>query len=527
MGSTRNLQVSILLLVLLGLIITHMSSAEKILMVPMPIFSSHWTIEASIGQALVDKGHVITVVVEEDIVEKRRAERPDFIFETFPDHGVGARLREFQDDLYGMAESMSIYQEQWAFASAIEWANKHCDYLLGKSRDLLGRLKTAQYSVVISDPLLRCGTIVAAQIRVPHVANSASMFIDEMATGVPFPVAYVPEVTSQLTDQMTFLQRVQNVGFIGLSQIAKRWLYGYIYDDLVRKYVSDKESTQSVTSRTDLWLYQTDTVLGFPRPSMPNMVQVGGLTVRAGAPLSQDMEDFMQSSGDYGVIIVSFGSMVQKMPTVKKEMFAAVFAQLRQKVVWRYVGEKPTGLGNNTKLMSWLPQNDLLAHPKTQAFLSHAGLNGAYEALYHGVPMVCLPLFGDQPGSAARVVAKGLGVKLDFGTVTSDELYQAVRDVLTNNSYRETAARLSRLYRDQPQTAMERAVWWIEHVIKHGGLPHLRARAVELPFYQYYLLDVAALLLAVCSAVLGTVWCSCSLVCRKICCKTGGKLKSQ
>ncbi|XP_066289193.1 UDP-glucuronosyltransferase 1A5-like [Branchiostoma lanceolatum] len=116
---------------------------------------------------------------------------------------------------------------------------------------------------------------------------------------------------------------------------------------------------------------------------------------------------------------------------------------------------------------------------------------------------------------------------MDFGTVTSDELYQAVRDALTNNSYRETVARLSRLYRDQPQTAMERAVWWIEHVIKHGGLPHLRARAVELPFYQYYLLDVAACLLAVCSAVLGTVWCSCSLVCRKICFKTGGKLKSQ
>ncbi|XP_066289817.1 UDP-glucuronosyltransferase 2C1-like [Branchiostoma lanceolatum] len=326
---------------------------------------------------------------------------------------------------------------------------------------------------------------------------------------------------------MTYLQRVQNVGFYGLVSTFRSWIYGYVYDDLIRKHLSERETFESLASRTDLWLYQSDTVLGFPRPSMPNMVPVGGLTVRAGAPLSKDMEDFMQSSGDDGVIVVSFGSMVQKMSTERKEMFAAVFAQLRQKVVWRDVGEKPTGLGNNTKLMSWLPQNHLLAHPKTRAFVSHAGLNGVYEALYHGVPMVCLPLFSDHPGSAARVQARGLGVKLDFGTVTSDELYQAVLDVLTNNSYRETAARLSRLYRDQPQTAMERAVWWIEHVIKHGGLPHLRARAVDLPFYQYYLLDVAACLLAVCSAVLGTVWCSCSLVCRKICCKAGGKLKSQ
>eukprot|EP00058_Branchiostoma_floridae_P009846 XP_002595334.1 hypothetical protein BRAFLDRAFT_87571 [Branchiostoma floridae] len=94
-------------------------------------------------------------------------------------------------------------------------------------------------------------------------------------------------------------------------------------------------------------------------------------------------------------------------------------------------------------------------------------------------------------------------------------------------SYRETAARLSRLHRDQPQSPMERAVWWIEHVIKHGGLPHLRARAVELPWYQYYLLDVAAFLLGICSAVLGTLWYSCTFVCMKVCCKRGGKLKSQ
>ncbi|XP_078604051.1 UDP-glucuronosyltransferase 2C1-like [Branchiostoma floridae x Branchiostoma japonicum] len=239
------------------------------------------------------------------------------------------------------------------------------------------------------------------------------------------------------------------------------------------------------------------------------------------------MEDFMQSSGDDGVIVVSFGSMVQTMSTERKEMFAAVFARLRQKVVWRYAGEKPACLGSNTKLMSWLPQNDLLAHPKTRAFVTHVGKNSMYEALYHGVPMVCFPLFGDQPGNAARVVARGLGVSLDFRTVTSDQLYHALLRVLTNNSYRETAARLSRLHRDQPQSPMERAVWSIEHVIKHGGLPHLRARAVELPWYQYYLLDVAAFLLGICSAVLGTLWYSCSFVCRKVCCKRGGKLKSQ
>ncbi|XP_078604034.1 UDP-glucuronosyltransferase 2C1-like [Branchiostoma floridae x Branchiostoma japonicum] len=532
MGGRPKLHCPINLLVLLCLVLSHMSSAEKVLFVPMPMLYSHWMVEASIGQALMDRGHTVTVVVEEDIVEKRRAERPDFTFETFQDEGFGSRLREFLDDFYGMSERISANDELRLRVQMTEWAKKHCEHLLGKGEqdnDLLQRLKTEHYSVVISDPGFRCGTIVAANLGIPHVTTCPDdgTFIDKMATGVPLPLAYVPSIELQLTDQMTFLQRMENTCFFGVSTILSSLFYAYGYDDLVRKYFSEKETIHSLLSHTDLWLYQTDTVLGFPRPSMPNIVQVGGLTVRAGVPLSKDLEDFMQSSEDDGVIVVSFGSIVQTMSKERREMFAAVFAQLRQKVVWRYPGEKPVGLGNNTKLMSWLPQNDLLAHSKTRAFVNHAGLNGVYEALYHGVPMVCFPLFGDHPGNAARVVARGLGISLDFSTVTSDQLYKAVLHVLTNSSYRETAARLSRLHRDQPQSPMERAVWWIEHVIKHGGLPHLRARAVELPWYQYYLLDVAVFLLGICSAVLGTLWYSCSFVCRKVCCKRGGKIKSQ
>ncbi|XP_066270879.1 UDP-glucuronosyltransferase 2C1-like [Branchiostoma lanceolatum] len=528
MASTPKLQCSGILLILLGLTNIHWSNEEKILLVPMPMLNSHWMVEAAMGQALVDRGHVVTAVVEKDIVDKRRAERPDFMFETFQDHGVGKRLREFQDQVFVMARPMSITEKHQVLPYLYESQKEHCNHLLDD--EMLGNLKRANYSVVISDPFFLCGTILAANISVPYVAirSAGGIALDKMtaATGLPLPLAYVPSILLDFTDQMTFLQRVGNVLTFGFSSISRQWVETGVFDYLSSKCLSQKDTIQSLMSSTDLWLSQTDNVLDFPRPSMPNTVQVGGLTVRTGVPLSEDLEGFMQSSSDDGVVIVSFGSMIGTMSTEKKEIFAAAFAQLRQKVVWRYVGERPTGVGNNTRLMSWLPQNDLLAHPKTRAFVTHAGLNGVYEALYHGVPMVCLPQFLDTPGIAARVVARGLGVKLDLMTVTSDELSRAVTHVLTNNSYRKTAARLSRLYRDQPQSPMERAAWWIEHVIKHGGLPHLRARAVDLPFYQYYLLDVAACLLAVCSAVLGTVWCSCLLVCSKIYCKTGGKLKS-
>ncbi|XP_035693386.1 UDP-glucuronosyltransferase 1-5-like [Branchiostoma floridae] len=525
MGS--KLRCTVVLFLVLGLLTSHRTSAEKVLMFPTPGFYSHWLVLAEIGQALVDRGHTVTVVLPQDLVDARRAERSGFWFETFQDHGTGARIKELIDYNVAMAgqASTSIFHTLEAGINMTGTMTRHCDLLLRDST-LVGRLRAAQYSVVLTEPIFPCGALMAAHVdaKLPNVAvlRYDVYFQDVKATGVPHPLSYVTSVETDLTDQMTFLQRFQNVGFYSLVHVAAS-----VYDGVAREYLGEGVTTQSVMSRTTLWLYQTDPVLDFPRPTMPNMVHVGGLNVREAAPLPKDLEAFMQSSGQHGVVIVSFGTIVKTMESEQIEVFTAAFARLRQKVVWRYTGEKPAGLGNNTKLMAWLPQNDLLGHPKTRVFITHAGYNGVCETLHHGVPMVCLPQFGDHPGNTAQVVARGLGVKLDINRVTSDELYQAILYVLTNNSYRDTAAHLSCLHRDQPQSPMERAVWWIEHVIKHGGLPHLRARAVELPWYQYYLLDVAAFLLAVCAAVLGAVWYSCSFICRKCCCKRENKIKSQ
>jgi glucuronosyltransferase len=54
--------------------------------------------------------------------------------------------------------------------------------------------------------------------------------------------------------------------------------------------------------------------------------------------------------------------------------------------------------------------------------------------------------------------------------------------------------RLSAVYKDQPQTPLERAVYWTEYVIRHKGAPHLRSAAADLSWYQYLLLDVMLVL---------------------------------
>jgi len=74
--------------------------------------------------------------------------------------------------------------------------------------------------------------------------------------------------------------------------------------------------------------------------------------------------------------------------------------------------------------------------------------------------------------------------------------------------------------RDQPRTPLEQAVYWTEYVIRHKGAPHLRSGVLDLAWYQYFLLDViAVLVLAIVSLLLILL-----LVCRVILKKLiGGK----
>ncbi|MFJ8441346.1 glycosyltransferase [Kitasatospora griseola] len=54
---------------------------------------------------------------------------------------------------------------------------------------------------------------------------------------------------------------------------------------------------------------------------------------------------------------------------------------------------------------------------RATAFVSHAGLNSALEALRYGVGLVAVPQAPEQAANAARLVELGLGERLGAGTV--------------------------------------------------------------------------------------------------------------
>lgn len=56
---------------------------------------------------------------------------------------------------------------------------------------------------------------------------------------------------------------------------------------------------------------------------------------------------------------------------------------------------------------------------------------------------------------------------------------------------------LSIAFKDRPLPPQKSVVYWTEYVIKHNGTSHLESVGSELPFYQYFMLDIFTFIAAV------------------------------
>lgn len=476
-----------------------------------PLDGSNWVNMKVLIEELHAKGHDVTVIRVSDswyITEKSPFYTSITLsipggfeenFETFLSQQLEIRLQG--KPTYFWSPIWTRYQIRQVILEQFSQLHKRMSEVIihmFEDKNLMHSLHDAKYDLVLTDPSIGGGTILAHRLQVPLVFNVRWTTQGEAHLLIaPSPLSYIPFTATELTDKMTFPQRVKNVLSYSLGMYIQSSLSEPHYKPVVRKYFGPDVDYSTFVLDADIWLMRTDFVFEFPRPTMPNIVYMGGFQCKPAKPLPADVEDFVQSSGDHGVIVMTLGTLVRSLPQDVTEEIAAAFAQLPQKVVWRHIGQRPANLGNNTLLVNWLPQNDLLGHPKTRAFVTHGGTNGVQEAIYHGVPVVGLPLFFDQPDNLSRIRAKGGAVIVDIAMLDRHIFAEALVAVLYNTSYKENMQMLSRLHRDQPMKPLDQAVFWIEYVIRHKGARHLQSHSNKMSWFVYKSIDVMAALLAV------------------------------
>ncbi|XP_045570329.1 UDP-glucuronosyltransferase isoform X2 [Salmo salar] len=473
----------------------------RLLVVPMD--GSHWVGVKAISEEIGRRGHQVTVVIPE--VSMRLGPSSHCRTVSYPvpysQETVDMLMDKHKDNL--RAATLPLVERMTHHMANIQ---NFSSFILTTAESLLFNttlitsLEQQGFDAVLTDPLVPTGSLLARRLGVPSVGllRGIPCGLDLASAACPSPPSYVPRFFTKYTHSMSFPQRVGNVLVSLVEPLLCRLLY-WRFDQLANRFLGEDVGVAEVLADTALWLLRYDFTLEFPRPLMPNMVLVGGINCHVRNPLPKELEQWV--SGDHGFIVFSLGSMVASLPDDITLVFLQAFTLIPQKVLWRYSGPVPGNIPDNVKMMKWIPQNDLLAHHGARAFLTHSGTHGLYEGVCHAVPMVMLPLFGDQPDNAQRLASKGVGVVLDINHITVETLLQALDEVVNNPRYKSSVLKLSAIHKDQPVDPLELSVYWTEFVMRHKGAAHLRAAAQDLNWFQYHSLDVIGLLIVVASAV--------------------------
>ncbi|MGF1485613.1 MAG: glycosyltransferase, partial [Prochloraceae cyanobacterium] len=144
------------------------------------------------------------------------------------------------------------------------------------------------------------------------------------------------------------------------------------------------------------------------------------------------------------LIYASMGTLQNRQVDVF-EKIAAACANLEAQLVISLGGantpESLPKLPGNPIVVGYAPQLEIL--PKAALVITHAGMNTTLESLTYGVPMVAIPVTNDQFGISARIVWTGTGEAIPRSKLTTSQLENAVRKVLTADSYKKNAMRLN------------------------------------------------------------------------------------
>jgi UDP:flavonoid glycosyltransferase YjiC (YdhE family) len=172
-----------------------------------------------------------------------------------------------------------------------------------------------------------------------------------------------------------------------------------------------------------------------PRPANAHFLR----HVRTVPPGSR-LPDWVATLPERPTVFASLGTVFNKTPGALEAIVEALAGERANVIVAIGRDRAADAFGpqpQHVRLEAYVPQALLLPH--CDAFVTHGGFNSVKEALGEGVPMVVVPISADQPYSAERCAALGLGTTVWSHERTADAIRDAVRDVLTEPRYRDSA----------------------------------------------------------------------------------------
>ena len=464
-----------------------MSSAYRILILPYP-YSSTVIQATTIASALEARNHSVYLIMPESYPQMDELKQKFNVI----------HYRVKYPDLY-------VQPPKWApeNVSLIEFLRATTDNVVPfctnplEDEQYAQELNATKFDLALMESnTQRYHMLIFHKLGIPYVSFTGNA--EHWMWGNPVLPSFVPSMFIEiLTEEMTLVERIKNLYTVVDWMVKPEMLH--LENHFIQKY--DPSMTyEFLVGKSLFWFVDTDFLLDYKRPVMPNEVLIGGLTTKPANELPEDFAVFADNA-KHGLIIVAFGTLdtqLQATSSFDKLVIAFRILEKNYQFVWRYSKTlsplQNTNIPKNVLVRKWIPQNDLLGHKNTKLLITHCGANSQFEALYHGVPMLCFPHWYDQPYNTIRMLYMGYGRCLDPVTFTSDQLVHEIQELVANNqTYLENIKEASAIFRGRPDTPVERMVRWMEYVIEHGG-KHLRSHALDMKWYEHWMVDILVLL---------------------------------
>ncbi|KAI8426993.1 hypothetical protein MSG28_014643 [Choristoneura fumiferana] len=336
--------------------------------------------------------------------------------------------------------------------------------------------------------LLLCGSVLHA---------SAEALVDDVRSA-----PLIPNLLSDFPIPMNLWQRLANTFVVGLIVLGG-WLdigpnevdYKQIFGPLAEKRGVVLPPYSEVIYNISVLFVNSHPSIAPAQSLPPNVVDIAGYHIESHhAPLPKDLQELMDKSTQ-GVIYFSMGSVVKAagIPQQTRKDIIRIFGALPYTVLWKFE-EHLEGLPKNVHIRPWMPQPAILAHPNTKLFITHGGLLSTLEAIQAGVPLLVVPVFGDQPGNARRAERAGYAVSVPFSADMGEKLKAALDEVLGDDRYYKKAKFLSRLFNNRPAPPSKMIAHYVELAIETQGAYHIRSTTRFYKWYERYMLDQLAVL---------------------------------
>lgn len=410
-----------------------------------PAASGHLNPMTTLGHALMQRGHRVTLVAIPDGGAKALAAGLDFApigAEDFPE-GSSRALFARLGELSGPA----------AFRETIAHFQRSTAVILRETPPLLRQLGV---EALLIDQTSFGGASIAQALELPFVSVSCALLLNQDPDVPPVNVGwrYSPRRWARLRNRL---------GTKLLGRLARP------ITDIVVDYRDQmglprlRDPSQAYSQLAQICQQPAD--FEYPRRQLPDCLHFTG---PLSDPASREPAPFpWERLTGQPLIYASLGT-IQNRQLGMFQTIAAACRDLDAQLVIALGGgcapEDLPPLPGSPLMVGLAPQLELLS--RAHLTITHAGMNTVLESLAQGVPMVAIPIANDQPGVAARVAWSGCGAVVPLKSLSQTRLRQAIDRVLSEPSHRDKALKLQRSI--QQAGGVQRAADIVEQAIRTG-----------------------------------------------------------